>query len=572
MLEVHVRNDRQDQRLSHEDGPLLIGRAPEGEGRRLVIEDLRVSRRQLRVEAREGGRLVLENLGKDLRLVDGTVLERGGRKELDLPVRLRVGHTNLEFSGAPAQLLTIAPPVSATLQDARAEAPPSLSNLASLGESPAPEVLTRWFETLLSVQAAAANSDAFHEQTARAMVELVGLDRGLVLRKQGSDWRLLAGYSRDGRSSDKFSRTVLGEVVSGRRTYFDSPRGADLAQSLLSLECVVASPIFGPDQEIDGVVYGSRDLRSAGGSAGISNLEAQVVQLLAGAVSAGLARVQGEHETARLRVQFEQFFSPALATELERNPHLLDATEREITVLFSDVRGFSAIAERLGARRTYELVGDLLDRLTAQVLEHGGVVVDYYGDGLEAMWNAPTDQPDHSLLACRAAVAMQAELPGLNEIWSEHVGEPLRVGIGLHRGTALVGNAGSRRRMKYGPRGHVVNLASRVESATKRLGVTTLVTDTVRAALGDELPLRRMGRARMAGIDELVGLHQLGSAAAGATGEAHARALEHFEASRYQEAIESGGRVAADAVLSLLLEAAARGDSAGGAAFDLSRK
>jgi len=368
MLEVHVRNDRQDQRVCHEDGPLLIGRAPAGEGRHLVIEDLRVSRRQLRVERREGGRLVLENLGKDLRLTDGTVIERGGRKELDLPVRLRVGHTNLEFSGAPSVLSTIAPPVSATLQHVRAEAQPSLSNLASLGESPTPEVLTRWFETLLSVQAAAANSDVFHEQTARALVDLVGLDRGLVLRKQGSDWRLLAGHSRDGRSSDKFSRTVLGNVVSGRRTYFDSPRGADLAQSLLSLECVVASPIFGPDREIEGVVYGSRDLRSAGGQSGISNLEAQVVQLLAGAVSAGLARVQGEEETARLRVQFEQFFSPALATELERNPHLLDATEREITVLFSDVRGFSAIAERLGARRTYELVGDLLDRLTAQVL------------------------------------------------------------------------------------------------------------------------------------------------------------------------------------------------------------
>jgi len=188
------------------------------------------------------------------------------------------------------------------------------------------------------------------------------------------------------------------------------------------------------------------------------------------------------------------------------------------------------------------------------------------------MWNAPTDQPDHSLLASRAALAMQAELPGLNETWSEHVGEPLRVGIGLHRGTALVGNAGSRRRMKYGPRGHVVNLASRVESATKRLGVTTLVTDTVRAALGDELPLRRMGRARMAGIDELVGLYQLGSAADEVTGEAHARALEFFETSRYEQAISSGGGVEPDAALSLLLEAAASGDSAQGAAFDLSRK
>ena len=193
MLEVHVHNDRQDQRVCHEDGPLLIGRAPEGEGRLLVIEDLRVSRRQLRVERREGRKIVLENFGKDLRLTDGTLIERGGMKEVELPLRLRVGNTNLEFSGSPSELATIAPPVSATLQRVRHEAQPSFSNLASLGQSPTPEVLTRWFETLLSVQAAAANSDVFHEQTARALVDLVGLDRGLVLRKQGPDWRLLAG-------------------------------------------------------------------------------------------------------------------------------------------------------------------------------------------------------------------------------------------------------------------------------------------------------------------------------------------------------------------------------------------
>jgi adenylate cyclase len=573
MLEVQVRNERQQEKVAHAEGPLLIGRAPEGEGRHLVIEDLRVSRRQLRVSLGQGGRVFIENLGKDLRLADGEVLTRGNSQSFALPLSLRIGHTTLELTGPSADLHTIAPPVSATtVRDVQA-APPSVTNLASLGQSPAPEVLTHWFETLLSVQAAAANSDAFHEQTARALVELVGLDRGLVLKREGNDWGLVAGHSRDGQSSDKFSRTVLREVLSGRRTYFDSPRGADLAQSLLSLECVVASPIFGPDQQVVGVVYGSRDLRrAAAGQAGISNLEAQVVQLLAGAVSAGLSRVEQEEEAARLRVQFEQFFSPALASELERNPRLLDANEREITVLFSDVRGFSAIAEQLGARRTYELVGDLLDRLTKQVLEHGGVVVDYYGDGLEAMWNAPTDQPDHSLLASRAALAMQAEMPGLNETWGADVGRPLRVGIGLHRGTALVGNAGSKRRMKYGPRGHVVNLASRVESATKKLGARVLVTDAVRAGLGEELELRRLGPARVAGIDELVGLHELGAPEDPSSSDVHARVLEHFEAERFEEAIRAAEGVQPGAALSLLLESAARGQASGGAAFDLSRK
>ena len=281
----------------------------------------------------------------------------------------------------------------------------------------------------------------------------------------------------------------------------------------MSLECVVASPIFGPQDSVEGVVYGSRDLRRSPSGSGITALEAQVVQLLAGAVSAGWARLEQEAEAARLRVQFEQFFSPRLAAELERNPRLLDATEREITVLFSDVRGFSSVSERLGARQTYEMIADLLDGLTKQVLAHGGVIGDYYGDGLEAMWNAPTDQPGHALQACRAALAMQAEMPGLNDTWRREVGEPLRVGIGLHSGRALVGNAGSRRRLKYGPRGHVVNLASRVEGATKKLGVSVLVTEAVAAQVRQaaDLVLRRLGRARMAGVDEPVDLHELRS-------------------------------------------------------------
>ena len=570
MLHVQVRNERQEQRVSHESGPLLIGRAPEGEGAKLVVEDLRVSRRQLRIEALSGGSVRLENLGKDVRLDDGSVLPRGSSRDIALPVSLRVGHTTLDLSVDSAELSTIAPPVTGELRLAPA------ASLASLGEAPEPEQLTQWFETLLAVQAAAASSDAFHERTARALVELVGLDRGLVMRRDGEDWTVLASHAKEGGSAEVFSRTVLAGVLRDRRTYYDSPSGPDLAQSLLSLECVVASPIFDPQGQVAGVVYGSRDLRRAPSGRGITPLEAQVVQLLAGAVSAGLARLDQEAEAARLRVQFEQFFSPKLASELERNPRLLDATEREITVLFSDVRGFSSLSERLGARRTYEMIGDLLDGLTKQVLAHGGVIVDYYGDGLEAMWNAPADQPDHAVEACRAALAMQAEMPGLNDTWSHEVGEPLRVGIGLHSGRALVGNAGSSRRMKYGPRGHVVNLASRVESATKKLGVSVLVTDAVAGGLAgaDGLTLRRLGRARMAGIDELVGLHELRGRGEveplrAQADAAHAQALAALEEGRFAEAEEIAALAGDDPALAHLVRSARAADEA---AFDLRRK
>jgi adenylate cyclase len=125
------------------------------------------------------------------------------------------------------------------------------------------------------------------------------------------------------------------------------------------------------------------------------------------------------------------------------------------------------------------------------------------------MWNAPTDLSNHAELACRAAMAMQVEAVRLNETWQDVIGMPLKFGIGIHTGTAEVGNAGSSRRLKYGPRGHAVNLAARVEGATKQMGVPVLVTGATRAALGKEVVTRRLCSVRVVGIEESVDLFEL---------------------------------------------------------------
>jgi adenylate cyclase len=253
-------------------------------------------------------------------------------------------------------------------------------------------------------------------------------------------------------------------------------------------------------------------MRSIAGLKGIQPLEAQFVQLLAGAVSAGLARVAREAEAARARVQFEQFFSPELATALQRDVGILAAQERELTLLFADLRGFSKIAERIGARETYDLLSDILDRLTDQIMDHGGVVIDYYGDGLAAMWNAPFDHANHAIRAAQAALAMQAELPAINIEWAERLGGLIRIGIGLNTGLSQVGNAGSQRRLKYGPRGHAVNLASRIEGATKVLGVPCLMSGATQSQLDEAFLTRRICRARVTGMVTPVDLHELSPA------------------------------------------------------------
>jgi adenylate cyclase len=242
---------------------------------------------------------------------------------------------------------------------------------------------------------------------------------------------------------------------------------------------------------------------------GITPLEAQWVQLLAAAVSAGLARKEQEAAAARNRARFEQFFSPELADELERNPSLLEGATRDITIFFSDIRSFSRISEVLPARDLFRFVGDVMDRLTECILQFKGVIIDYYGDGVAAMWNAPTDLANHAELACRAAMAMQEEAVRLNETWQEVIGMPLKFGIGIHTGTAEVGNAGSSRRLKYGPRGHAVNLAARVEGATKQMGVPVLITGATRAALGKDFATRRLCSVRVVGMEESVALYEL---------------------------------------------------------------
>ena len=141
-----------------------------------------------------------------------------------------------------------------------------------------------------------------------------------------------------------------------------------------------------------------------------------------------------------------------------------------------------------------------MQHLTARIMESSGVVVDYIGDGLLAMWNAPLEQPDHAALACRAALAMRDGLPELNRRWEGRLGKPIGLGIGINSGAALVGNTGSHQKFKYGPLGHTVNLASRVEGATKHLGVSLLLTGSTRNSLGSSFATRRLCRARVVGI------------------------------------------------------------------------
>ena len=568
-LFIVVRSEGSEESFVHQEGPLEFGRGPGREYPRCTVADPYASRDHVRLTPVDEGVLV-ENLSlsSDVFHDRGPGLGLGDSAVVPLPVVISFGRTQLELSQAeaspsesfPADIPSYQAPyepaptpsspiareidgdiLAAGLETiVRPAAAPESVVLRDLGESPDPETLARWFETVVLVQQAAATSAEFLEATARAVVDLVGMDSALVLLREGEDgWRVAARTSVSDWHGSAFSTTILSEVVRLARTIYRNLGSETATASLVGIETVVAAPLIDANGRVFGALYGARLLRINQPSPDISPLEARVVQVLAAAAGAGIAREREREEALRMEVQFEQFFSPTLARQLVEDRSLLDGRDREVTVMFSDVRNFSRISERLGAARTFNMMQDIMDLQSQHIRDTDGVVVDYVGDGLLAMWNAPADQPDHPARACVTARAIVAALPSLSAQWEAETGEPIRLGIGVNSGPAIVGNTGSRLKFKYGPMGPTVNLASRVENATKTLGVGLLVTAGTRDRLPASFATRRLGGLRVQGFAAPVDVFELASDTAPpfwlAARDRYEQALAAFETRQWAE-------------------------------------
>jgi adenylate cyclase len=190
-------------------------------------------------------------------------------------------------------------------------------------------------------------------------------------------------------------------------------------------------------------------------------------------------------ERRHIRRAFGHYVSPALLAEIERRHEALKlgGTVREVTVMFADMRDFTPMSERLSPCDLLALLNRLFGALGAEIIARSGTIDKFIGDSVMAFWNAPVDVPDHAEKACLAALAMRTRLAALNAEGGS--GEPVSIGIGLASGPALVGNLGLETRFDYSALGDTVNLASRVEGATKTVGYDILAAaETRRAAPG----------------------------------------------------------------------------------------
>ena len=232
------------------------------------------------------------------------------------------------------------------------------------------------------------------------------------------------------------------------------------------------------------------------------------VELVAAAVGAGLARKDAELQAARQRVLLEHVFPVEIADRLEHDPQALRPQRRVVTLLFADMRHSSRLASACGPEEFNAIMSDLLSMITHHVDATGGVVIDYAGDGVAAMWNAPADQTDHASRACRAAIAIRRDLATMRRRWTR-TDIPLGLSIGIHTGEALVGNTGSTHRIKYGPRGGSVAMAARIETAAKALGVPIAISAATHALLEPKLRRCELGAAKLPSFSEPVPLFAL---------------------------------------------------------------
>lgn len=532
----------------------------EPSGRRVAVaklEEQTISRKHLLVTPLDDDRIRLANVStrQALRLEDGTEIPAQGALDIDLPVVLMLGNRTIRIQTAQEEpaLRSLA---EVTAPPGRASADSTfLAKIPSEG-SVQMQALIRWLRTTQDVLHSAASSSDFFAKAAQAAVDLVGFDAGRVLIYENDDWQTRAVQTVPGQVSESAwqpSRQVLNRIREEKRTFWQAGGGSSSAlASLRGIKAVVAAPILDRQGTVIGVLYCDRWREGRGVlSAGITELEAMLVELLASGVAAGLARMEQERAALAARVQFEQFFTAELAQQLITHPDLLQGRDADISVLFCDIRGFSRVSERLGSAKTMDWIGDVMGALSDCVLSYQGVLVDYLGDELMAMWGAPANQPNHAQLACRAALVMLACLPSLNERWQPVIDEPISFGIGINSGLARVGNTGTTRKFKYGPLGNTVNLASRVQGASKYLKTRLLITDSVHEQVGQEFSSRRLGRVRVVNIAEPVELFEL--AVTDQPGflelkQDYETALDHFEQREFRKAARILGKLVTEHV------------------------
>ncbi|MCK4739666.1 MAG: adenylate/guanylate cyclase domain-containing protein [Deltaproteobacteria bacterium] len=208
---------------------------------------------------------------------------------------------------------------------------------------------------------------------------------------------------------------------------------------------------------------------------------------------------------------FSTYVPPQVVSEIVKNPESLKlgGENRNITILFSDIRGFTSLAEAMTPERLVTLLNEYLTPMTRIIFQEKGTLDKYIGDAIMAIFNAPVDLPAHPSKACSAALNMIGRLPGLNSAWLKDGYPPIYIGVGINTGEAIVGNMGADLRFDYTAIGDAVNLSSRLEGMNKVYGTQILVSEFTYAEAKDDFIFRELDLVRVKGKEKPVAIYEL---------------------------------------------------------------
>ena len=239
-----------------------------------------------------------------------------------------------------------------------------------------------------------------------------------------------------------------------------------------------------------------------------------------------------EREKRKVKRIFQKYVSADVVDILIQNPSLvkLGGEERTLTVLFSDIAGFTTYSEHHTPSEMVDILNEYYTDMTDQIFKHQGMLKEYVGDELMAIFGAPVAQADHARKACAAALDMRNRLRILREEWSKQGRPPLSARTGVNPGPMLVGNMGSAHRFSYGVMGDHVNLASRLEGLNKAYGTEILIGENTAELLGATFVLREVDWVRVKGREQPLSVYELVAKGGDKFSEGQENAFDYYAA------------------------------------------
>lgn len=221
--------------------------------------------------------------------------------------------------------------------------------------------------------------------------------------------------------------------------------------------------------------------------------------------------VTEEREKKKIRGAFQYYLTASVINEMLKDPSKLKlgGDKKNLSVLFSDIRGFTTISEKLSPEDLVHLLNEYLTAMTDIVFKYDGTLDKYMGDAIMAIFGAPLDQPDHARRACQTALDMMNELHRLQKKWQTEGKPPLNIGIGINSGDMVVGNMGSQMRFDYTVMGDMVNLGSRLEGTNKEYGSNIIFSEFTYNAIKDSMCCRELDSVRVKGKKLPVKIYEL---------------------------------------------------------------